>query len=141
MKKTFFIFLLSFAYASSFSQTLSKDETVEYIKTKLTKSAYYYRSCNDGTPCIDYILDVECIDSKLFITIDYTYVDDAGTYQSKPVEFTIVLGDSYIATPTSDCSNLVYDIGAIKLIIDKADAESLVKAINYLGTICVDPFK
>jgi hypothetical protein len=140
MNRVYFIFLLSIAYVSSFGQTLSKEETVNYIKTKL-KSAGYFVECYNGGPVIDDILDVKCEYSKLFITIYHTYVDGAGAYQRTPLDFPIDLSKTYVANPTNDCQNYVYEIGGIKLFIDKDDAESIAKAINYLGTISTDPFK
>ena len=142
MKKVFVIFLLSIAYVSSFSQTLSKQETVDYIKTKLTKSAEHFKKCyDDGSVLIEKILDVKCADNKLFVTINHTYVDGAGYNQKEPMDFVIVLGKDFVATPTSYCGDRVFEIGGFKLVISKDDAESLVKALNYLNKICVDPFK
>jgi hypothetical protein len=137
MKKVFVIFLLSIAYVSSFSQTLSKQETVDYIKTRLTKSTSYFLECHEDyygrkAPCIEDILDVKYADNKLFLTINHKF---------RHTDFVMELGKDFVATPTSDCDNRVYEIGGFKFVISKDDAESLVKALNYLNKICVDPFK
>lgn len=140
MKKVYFIFLLSIIYVSSFGQTLSKEETVDYIKTKL-KSANYFIECYEDGVLIDHILDVRCEYSKLFITINHSYVDELGTNRKAPMDFIIDLGKTCVANPTNDCQSHIYEIGGIKFLIGKEDAESVAKAINYLGTISVDPFK
>lgn len=125
---------------STFGQTLSKEETVDYIKTKL-KSAHHFVECYIDGVVIDEILDVKCEYSKLFITINHTYADGAGTYRKVPKVFTIDLTKTCVANPTTDCHNYVNEIGGIKFDIHKDDAESVAKAINYLATISVDPFK
>lgn len=136
MKKVFVVILLSTAYLSSFSQNLSKEETVDYIKTKFTKSADIFLEClgdKDGKEVgIEDILDVKYTDNKLFLTVNHNF---------RHTDFVMELGKDFVATPTSDCDNRVYEIGGFKFVISKDDAESLVKALNYLNKICVDPFK
>ena len=150
MKKIIFIALLAITSISTFGQTLSKEETIEYIKTRLLISTKYVISCDETkVPSIEKILDVRAADGKLFIDTEHVIVYSNGNTGNEVVStIQIALDGKFVANPTNDCNKYVYNIGGKRFYFPEvddakrdADVKSLAKALNYLSTLCKDPFQ
>lgn len=144
MKKLIFIALLAITSISTFGQTLSKEETIEYVKNKFINSAsYYIDDCYQNSPLVETILDVRVTDGKLFIDTRHVKVFPNGSTGSAVVStLNLRLNGNFVVLLTNDCGNRIYNIGGEKFSFrDQEDVKSLVKALNYLSTLCKDPFQ
>lgn len=130
---TMLILMIAFT-APTFGQKLSKDETVEYIKQLLIGQSLCYNCGSDG-PVLRDILEVTASDGILKIAHDFK-----GFKKTSEV----ILHGKFVAIPKKFCNEDFYSIeedASRGFDINKTNAERLVKALNYLSTICVDPFK
>lgn len=142
MKKLIFIALLAISSISIFGQKLSKDETVAYIRSIICKDNFVkYGICWENEPMEFEFESVSASEGRLYISYKIVHNNRHNTTE-------IVLDGKFTALEVKTCGIDYYyairencEHGSCCFLLDKPDAERLVKALNYLSTICVDPFK
>jgi hypothetical protein len=132
MKRLIILSLLFIGQLSVYAQSLSKEETIEYIKKRLITNTSLFVECHDGVPCVEDINNVWVEDGTLFFT-----------KKDSKVKYIIKLDKKFEAYNTFDCADRVWKISpnSFKLVITEENVKSLCKALNHLSELCVDPFK